>query len=75
MFKEKYILDLLSGHLTQKGYASIVGSIASMARHYSWQKNIIVSDTVTTFWTDDDIKELTQQFFEWIVVNKKIKVY
>lgn len=73
MFKEKYILDLLSGHLTQKGYASIVGSIASMARHYSWQKNIIVSDTVTTFWTDDDIKELTQQFFEWIVVNKKSK--
>ncbi len=73
MFKEEYILDLLSGRLTQKGYASIVGSIASMARRYNWQKNIIVSDTISSGWTDDDVEELTQQFFEWVIVNEKLK--
>lgn len=73
MFKEEYILDLLSGRLTQKGYASIVGSIASMARRYNWQKNIIVSDTISSSWTDDDVEELTQQFFEWVIVNEKLK--
>lgn len=73
MFKENYILDLLSGQLTQKGYASIVGSIASMARKYNWQKNIIVSDSISSYWTDDDVKELTQQFFEWIIVNDKLR--
>lgn len=49
MFKEKYILDLLSGHLTQKGYASIVGSIASMARHYSWQKILLYQTPLPRF--------------------------
>ena len=58
MFKEEYILDLLSGHLTQKGYASIVGSIASMVRQYHWQKTIVVSDNSAPDWSSDDIKEL-----------------
>ena len=73
MFKEEYILELLSGRLTQKGYTSIVGSIASMARRHNWQKNIIVSDTISSSWTDDDVEELTQQFFEWVIFNEKLK--
>ena len=64
MFKEEYILDLLSGRLTPKGYASIVGSIASMVRRYQWQKNIIVSNNNDSNWCDDDYLELSQQFFE-----------
>lgn len=73
MFKEEYILDLLSGHLTQKGYASIVGSIATMVRRYQWQKNIIVSSNNNSNWNEDDYLELSQQFFEWIIVNEKLK--
>lgn len=73
MFKEKYILDLLSGQLTQKGYASIVGSIASMVRRYQWQKNIIVSSNNNSSWNEDDYLELSQQFFEWIITNEKLK--
>lgn len=73
MFKEKYILDLLSGHLTQKGYASIVGSIASMVRRYQWQKNIIVSGNNDPNWCEDDYLELSQLYFEWIISNDKLK--
>ena len=73
MFKEEYILALLSGHLTQKGYASIVGSIASMVRQYHWQKNIVVADNSGPDWSNGDIKELAQQFFEWIIANDKLK--
>lgn len=73
MFKAEYILDLLSGHLTQKGYASIVGSIASMVRHYQWQKSIIVSGNSDTNWCEDDYLELSQLYFEWIISNDKLK--
>ena len=73
MFKEEYILDLLSGHLTQKGYACIVGSIATMVRRYQWQKNIIVSGNNDTNWCEDDYLELSQLYFEWIISNDKLK--
>lgn len=73
MFKEEYIIDLILGKLTQKGYASIVGSIASMVRQYHWQKNIVVSDNSDSEWSEDDIKELTHQFFEWVIANEKLK--
>ena len=42
MFKEEYIIELLSGNLTEKGYSNIVGTIALMVRKYQWQKNIVV---------------------------------
>lgn len=73
MFKEEYIIDLISGKLTQKGYASIVSSIASMVRQYHWQKNIVVADNSGPDWSNGDIKELAQQFFEWIIANDKLK--
>lgn len=73
MFKEEYIIDLIYGKLTQKGYASIVSSIASMIRQYHWQKNIVVADSSGQDWANDDIKELAQQFFEWIIANNKLK--
>ena len=72
MFKEEYIIELISGRLTQKGYANIVSSVALMARRFNWQKNIVVSDSFGTCWNDDDVKELTQQFFEWIITNGKL---
>ena len=72
MFKEEYIIELISGRLTQKGYANIVSSVALMARRFNWQKNIVVSESFGTYWNDDDVKELTQQFFEWIITNGKL---
>ena len=72
MFKEEYIIELISGRLTQKGYANIVSSVALMARRFNWQKDIVVSESFGTYWNDDDIKELTQQFFEWIITNGKL---
>lgn len=44
MFKEEYLLELLSGKLTSRGYANILGTITSMVRKYQWKKSIIVSD-------------------------------
>lgn len=72
MFKEEYIIELISGRLTQKGYANIVSSVALMARRFNWQKDIVVSESFGTCWNDDDVKELTQQFFEWIITNGKL---
>lgn len=72
MFKEEYIIELISGRLTQKGYANIVSSVALMARRFNWQKDIVVSESFGTYWNDDDVKELTQQFFEWIITNSKL---
>lgn len=72
MFKEEYIIELISGRLTQKGYANIVSSVALIARRFNWQKNIVVSDSFGTCWNDDDVKELTQQFFEWVITNGKL---
>lgn len=73
MFKIEYLLDLLSGCLTQEGYTGIVGSIASMVRQHQWKKNIIVSGNQDTNWSNDDINELAQQFFEWIITHNKLK--
>ena len=73
MFKEEYIIELLSGNLTEKGYSNIVGTIALMVRKYQWQKNIVVSENVGVDWTIDDIQELSQQFFLWIIENDKLK--
>ena len=72
MFKKEYIIELISGRLTQKGYANIVSSVALMARRFNWQKDIVVSESFGTYWNDDDVKELTQQFFEWIITNGKL---
>ena len=72
MFKEEYILELLSGHLTMQGYNSIISTIGSMARHFNWPKNIIVSSSSDMNWNSDDIKELAHQFFEWIIAKNKL---
>lgn len=73
MFKEEYLLELLSGKLTSRGYANILGTITSMVRKYQWKKSIIVSDHNDNDWQSDDIKELSHQFFEWIISKNKIK--
>ena len=56
MFKEEYLLELLSGKLTSRGYANILGTITSMVRKYQWKKSIIVSDHNDNDWQSDDIK-------------------
>ena len=61
MFKEEYLLELLSGKLTSRGYANILGTITSMVRKYQWKKSIIVSDHNDNDWQSDDIKELSHQ--------------
>ena len=71
MFKEEYLLELLSGKLTSRGYANILGTITSMVRKYQWKKSIIVSDHNDNDWQSDDIKELSHQFFEWIISKNK----
>lgn len=73
MFKVEYIIELLTGHLTEKGYASILRTIASMVRKYQWQKTIVVSEYSDKVWHSEDIEELAHIFFEWVITNKKLK--
>ena len=73
MFNEQYILELLSGELSVKGYASILGTISSLVKWNHWPKSIIVSGTTDKEWAIEDIKELTQMYFEWVIVHHKLK--
>jgi hypothetical protein len=73
MFKTEYIFELVSGNLSEKGYKSIIGSIAGMTRKFRWQKSIITSDSNNSdSWSADDVKELTHQFFEWVIDKGKL---
>lgn len=73
MFKEQYLLELLSGKLSEKGYSNILGSISAMVKHNLWQKSIIVPGEANKDWTNEDIKELAHMFFEWVIVNEKLR--
>lgn len=75
MFKPTYIHDLLKGQLSQEGYAHFLNSTSFYVRRYNWPKNIIVSNESgnSKFWSQDDIKELTHQYFEWIFSKGKLE--
>ena len=75
MFNIDYIYDLLKSSLTEEGYQHFLSAVAFYVRKYNWPKTIVVSDekSKSKFWTDAEIKELTHQFFEWIIVKDKLK--
>lgn len=72
MFKIEHILQLLLGNLTEKGYKDFLSGVSAMVKKYRWSKNIIISDKPTAdYWSASDIKELTQQFFEYAITKNK----
>lgn len=73
MFNEEFIIELLTGKLSEGGYASILKTIASFVRKYQWQKSIVVSEYADKIWHNEDIEELTHTFFEWVIANNKLK--
>jgi hypothetical protein len=74
MFNPNFINDLVKGQLSQEGYLHFLNSTSFYVRRYNWPKNIIISGEGgnETFWSQDDIKELTHQFFEWIFSKGKL---
>ena len=73
MFKDKDIIELLSGNLSEKSYLDILSTIGSMVNRYNWPKTIVVSNKQSDKWEDDDIKELAHSYFEWLVEKNKLK--
>ena len=73
MFNINYIFELISGQLSVEGYKHFVSSISYYVRKFNWPKSIIVSDEInsTKYWTEEDVKELTHQFFEWTLIKGK----
>jgi hypothetical protein len=73
MFKTEYINELISGQLSSEGYKHVISVMSSFVRKYNWPKSIIVSSetSATKFWSIDEIKELTHQFFEWSLSKGK----
>lgn len=73
MFKTDYIYELLSGLLSNEGYKHFISVVSNFVRKYNWPKSIIVSSetNATKFWSIDEIKELTHQFFEWSLSKGK----
>lgn len=67
MFKTEYIYELISGQLSGEGYKHFLSVVSYYVKKYNWPKSIIVSSEIkqTKFWSFDEIKELTHQFFEW----------
>jgi hypothetical protein len=73
MFNINYIYELISGQLSIDGYKHFINTISHFVRKYNWPKSIIVSDenNTTKYWSTEEIKELTQQFFEWSLSKGK----
>lgn len=72
MFKIEYIHELLSGNLTEKGYKHFLSAISTLVKNYRWSKSIIISENAgSDYWTADDIKELSQQFFIYSIEKRK----
>jgi uncharacterized membrane protein len=71
MFKVDYIHELLSGNLSKEGYNNILDSISFFTKKYNWAKFIIVQSDKSTYWSAEDIKELSHQFFSWALEKGK----
>jgi hypothetical protein len=73
MFKTNYIYELTSGQLSIEGYKHFISAVSYFVRKYNWPKSIIVSCEINTtkFWSTDEIRELTHQFFEWTLSKRK----
>ncbi len=75
MFNTDYIHELTTGQLSIDGYKHFINTIAHFVRKYNWPKSIIVSNEINTtkYWSAEDIKELTHQFFERSLSNGKFE--
>ncbi len=75
MFESKYIIELIKGEITDKGYEHIINSISFLIHKYKWPNLIITSSD--TFhnqkWIIDDIREFAHQYFEWVILKDKLK--
>ena len=74
MFKPEYINELINGNLSDKGYTHFLMIVSANIRKYKWPNFIVISDVKSNsrFWTPDEIKELTHQFFEWVITKGKL---
>lgn len=75
MFNINFINELLKSNLTEEGYKHFISVVAYYVRKYNWPKTIVISDeqSISNYWKDDEIKELTHQFFEWIIIKDKLR--
>jgi hypothetical protein len=75
MFNTNYIFELISGQLSVEGYKHFVSSISYYIRKFNWPKSIIITDEINTikYWSEQDVKELTHQFFEWTLIKGKFE--
>lgn len=73
MFKTEYINELSTGQLSNEGYKHFISVVSVFVRTYNWPKSIIVSSEInpSKYWSIDEIKELTHQFFEWSLSKGK----
>lgn len=73
MFKTEYINELISGQLSNDGYKHFVSVVSGFVLKYNWPNSIIISSKTNSsnYWSGDQIKELTHQFFEWSLSKGK----
>lgn len=74
MFELNFIYELLKGTLTEDGYKHFLRVVSYFIKKFNWPKNIVDASYTdnTKYWSLDEIKELTHQFFEWIIVKRKL---
>jgi predicted transcriptional regulator len=73
MFNTNYIHELISCQLSIDGYKHFINTTSFFISKYNWPKSIIVSNVSnkTNFWSNEEIKELTHQFFDWSLSKGK----
>lgn len=75
MFNPKFIYEFLKGILSEEGYKHILNVVSWNIKKYNWPNSLVRSSDINSFqdWSADEIKELTHQFFEWLIVKGKLK--
>jgi len=72
-FNLKYINDLLSGNLSFEGYSHILSVLGYYTKLNKWPVSIVSSKSnFENKWGREDFEELTQQYFEWLLVKNKL---
>ena len=72
-FNLKYINELLSGNLSLEGYSHILSVLGYYTKLNRWPVSIVsLKSNFENKWEQEDFKELTQQYFEWLLVKNKL---
>lgn len=73
-FEVNHINELLTNNLTKQGYSGILNVVVYYIRYNKWLVTMVSPNKrKEDKWENEDYSEFVQQFFEWMLANKKLE--